>query len=229
MHLIARALAAGRLKTFASGVEHIPAKGPALLVARHYHHLFDGLALYAAIPRRIHILVTLDWARNQLTSTSMQWAARLARWPILLREDALRPGKEGKPPQSGSVFSLHDVARFRRRALRESVQLLTEGRVLVVFPEGYPNIDPGYTPKSRPDEFLVFKGGFAAIAKAAGDRLAVPLPMIPVGLQYNPGKPWIAHLKFGNPVYWCGFSSRNSLINFIEQEVKKLSGAPLAR
>ena len=60
MRLIARGLAANRLRTVASGLENIPARGPALIVARHYHHLFDGLALFAAIPRRFHIVVTLN-------------------------------------------------------------------------------------------------------------------------------------------------------------------------
>jgi putative membrane protein len=52
MRLIARGVAANRLRTFASGLENIPADGPALIVARHYHHLFDGLALFAAVTRR---------------------------------------------------------------------------------------------------------------------------------------------------------------------------------
>ena len=41
------------------------AQGPALIVARHYHHLYDGLALFAAIHRPFHIVVTLDWVPNQ--------------------------------------------------------------------------------------------------------------------------------------------------------------------
>lgn len=226
MHLIARALATARLKTVASGVEHIPSIGPALLVVRHYHHLFDGLALYAAVPRPIHILVTLDWARSQRIARSMQWLTGLARWPVILREDALKPGRQDRAPLKDRVFARDDVTRFHRRALRESVQLLIEGRVLVVFPEGYPNIDPTYTPKSRLDQFLPFKAGFAAIAAAARHRLAGPLPIIPVGLQYTRGKTWIAQLKFGDPVYWTDFGSRHLLIRFVEKEVKKLSGAP---
>lgn len=73
MRLIALALAAGRLKTCTSGAEHIPSKGPALLVARHYHHLYDGLALYASVPRCLHILVTLDWAKSHFIARLIQW------------------------------------------------------------------------------------------------------------------------------------------------------------
>jgi 1-acyl-sn-glycerol-3-phosphate acyltransferase len=222
MRLIARALAAGRLKTFASGIEHIPSRGPVLVVARHYHHLFDGLALYAALPRPMHILVTLDWVKSRWSGRSMQWLTGLARWPVILREDALQARRQDRD----GVFTRDDVVRFQHRALRESVQLLVEGRVLVVFPEGYPNIDPAYTPKSVPDQFLPFKAGFAAIAAAAHQRLADPLPIVPVGLSYHPGRPWIVNLKFGDPVYWTEFASRDLLIRFVEKEVKSLSGTP---
>ena len=51
--------------------------------------------------------------------------------------------------------------------MRQSVDLLVEGRLLVIFPEGYPNIDPNYTTKTEPDEFLPFKPGFVSIASAA--------------------------------------------------------------
>ena len=53
MRLIARGLAANRLKTVASGLANIPAHGLILIVARHYHHLYDGLALRAVLPRPV--------------------------------------------------------------------------------------------------------------------------------------------------------------------------------
>ena len=50
MRIIARAVAFGRLETISSGLDHIPATGPAIIVVRHYHHFYDGLALFAALP-----------------------------------------------------------------------------------------------------------------------------------------------------------------------------------
>jgi hypothetical protein len=41
-----------------------------------------------------------------------------------------------------------------------------QGCLLVVFPEGYPNIDPHYTPK-RTRRHASFKSGFATIAAVA--------------------------------------------------------------
>ena len=46
-----RRLAARRLELTVQGLEHVPPAGPALIAARHFHHLYDGCALLAAIPR----------------------------------------------------------------------------------------------------------------------------------------------------------------------------------
>jgi 1-acyl-sn-glycerol-3-phosphate acyltransferase len=89
MRLVARAVTAGRLQLEVKGLPHIPKHGPVLLVARHYHHLFDGVALLLLIPRPIHILVTLDWARSGYVRELMKLATTMARWPIVLRSDAL--------------------------------------------------------------------------------------------------------------------------------------------
>src|SRR6266436_7730192 len=85
-----RALAAGRVNMAVTGLENIPADGPVLLVARHYHHLFDGVVLLASMPRPIHIPVSLDWAKNSYARRLMTRGATMARWPVVLRRDALR-------------------------------------------------------------------------------------------------------------------------------------------
>jgi len=89
MRLIARAVAFGRLETISSGIGNLPATGPAIIVVRHYHHLYDGLALFASLPRQFHILVTLDWVRNPAMQSLMTQLTGLARWPVVLRADAL--------------------------------------------------------------------------------------------------------------------------------------------
>jgi putative membrane protein len=142
MQLIARAVAVGRLETISSDVGHIPATGPAIIVVRHYHHLYDGLALFAALPRQFHILVTLDWVQNAAMQSVMTRLSRLARWPVVLRADALQQKNDRGGSPSRHAFSLADVQRYQRRAFQESVQLLLDHRLVVIFPEGYPNIDP---------------------------------------------------------------------------------------
>ena len=220
MRLIARYLAAGKLTTVARGTANLPAQGPALIVARHYHHLFDGLTFFTAVERRFHIVVTMDWVENRRTKFFMQSINRMARWPMLLRSDAL----ERPENKQHCLFSARDVTRYQRQALRQAVELLIEGRILVVFPEGYPNIDPTYTPKTEPDQFLPFKPGFLNILRAAEARLGRKIPIIPTGLRYEPGKLWTGYLTFGNAFYRDETANRDELIERLATEVKKLSG-----
>jgi putative membrane protein len=223
MRLGARALAARRLEMEVTGLKHIPAHGPVLLVARHYHHLFDGVVLFLSIPRPIHILVTLDWAKSRYVRRLMTLATTMARWPVVLRSDALRAGDNRGRARQGSVFTSADINRYQRRAISDSVELLRQGYVFIVFPEGYPNIDPHYTRKADPDQFLPFKSGFAAIAAAAEKRLGAKVPLLPLGLVYTKGSRWTARLNIGEPVYLKDFVSRRRLVNYMEQRVAELS------
>jgi 1-acyl-sn-glycerol-3-phosphate acyltransferase len=223
LRLIARAVAAGRLQTVVSGTEHIPTVGPALIVARHYHHLFDGLALFAAIPRQFHIIVTLDWVQNAPMRLLMEQLTRLARWPVVLRAEALMRLDGTDVSQFRHAFSVAEVEHYQNKAFRESVRVLEDNRLLVVFPEGYPNIDPTYTPKRGPACFLPFKRGFVAIARATEGRLGTSLPIIPTGLRYTVEKAWTAHVRFSQPVRRESFASSNDLIRYCENTVKQLS------
>ncbi|HVO92997.1 MAG TPA: lysophospholipid acyltransferase family protein [Terriglobales bacterium] len=219
MGAIAAALAAGRLKTIASGVENIPSQGPALIVARHYHHLYDGLALFAALPRPFHIVVTMDWVQSKPTKFFMESLNRLARWPMVLRGDAIT-GKER------TFFKPSDILRYQRIALKHSIELLVEGKILVVFPEGYPNVDPTYTPKTDLEQFLPFKPGFVNMVAAAEQRLGGTIPIIPAGLRYGPGKSCVGNLVFGNAVFAQSFAAKKELVAFLESEVRRLSSGP---
>src|SRR5215467_7013877 len=167
----AQAIAAARLEMSVSGFENIPRDGPVLLLARHYHYLFDGVVLLVSVPRPIDIMVAVDWVKNSYARRLLTLATSMARWPRVVRRDA--PG--------ASV----DQGRYQRTALRDSVELLVEGRLLVVFPEGYPNIDRHFTPKTRPEEMLPFKAGFVAIAVAAEKRLGARVPIVPAGFRYT--------------------------------------------
>ena len=128
MRLSARGLAAKRLKTVASGLQNIPTHGPVLIVARHYHHLYDGLALFAVLPRPFHIVVTMDWVQTKPTKIFMESINRWARWPMVLRGDALLLGNNDKQ----SLFSEWDAIRYKRAAMRQCVDLLVQGRMKAV-------------------------------------------------------------------------------------------------
>lgn len=225
MQQIARLLNGGRLETQIAGTEHVPTEGPVLLVARHYHHLFDGVGLYQCVPRDLHIVVTLDWASTCWLRCGMEAAIRIANWPLVLRADAITRRADGTRPQAHSVFSENDIARYQRRALRDAVKLLANGEALLIFPEGYPNIDPNYTPKKTRDEFLPFNAGFAVIAGAAAKALGQQIPIVPVGLSYVEGEHWLARINFGRALYTRDFPSRKQFVTRVEEEVRKLSGS----
>jgi putative membrane protein len=213
MRLIARATAAGRLAIEPSGLDNVPRHGPVILAARHYHHLFDGLALLLAVPRPTHFVITLDWAQHRFTRAAMATLARFARWPVVLRA----------PPHRQTRFTGSGMRRLQRDALQEAVRLLIEQRALVIFPEGYPNIDPHYTPKREPEEHLPFKGGFAALAAAAERQSRARIPIVPVGLHYLRGDRWQVRLRFGTPIGLSDFASRPRLIAHVEEQVRLLS------
>jgi putative membrane protein len=64
MRAVARAVL-GKIRVRVDGVENVPASGPALLVCRHHHHLYDGAALVLAIRRPVRMIVGLDWVKDQ--------------------------------------------------------------------------------------------------------------------------------------------------------------------
>jgi 1-acyl-sn-glycerol-3-phosphate acyltransferase len=95
--------------------------------------------------------------------------------------------------------------------------------LLVIFPEGYPNIGPTYTTKTVPDEFLPFKPGFANILSVAEKRLNQKIPIIPAGFHYSQESPWIGHLRFGSPIHRDDSAEKEVLIQNTEKAVKDLS------
>jgi putative membrane protein len=217
----AQVVAARHLDMRTEGLEHVPMHGPVVLAVRHYHHLHDGVVLLSALPRPLHILVALDWVDSVALRTLMEWATRTARWPTVLREAGLMPVANGTAPHLRSAFGAHEVQGFRRRALRDSVALLCEGAALVVFPEGYPNVDPRRTPKRTPNEFLPFRAGFASAVALAGRRLSSRVPVVPVGLAYEPGPRWRVTLRCGAPLYLDG--RRAPLVRAVQARVEALS------
>jgi len=224
MHVIARIVAGNRLTTVAQGLENIPANGPAIIAARHYHHLFDGLVFFAAVERRFHFVVTLDWAQSRRTKFFMSGLNTLARWPMVLREEAIENSR-----RESRLYTANDLRRYHLAALRQSVKLLKENRLLIIFPEGFPYVDPVFTPKTRADEFLPFKPGFAAIAERAERMMHRAIPIIPTGIRYQTATTWLAHVSFGPPVYRRDFPSRQCFIDSVADSVKRLSGLPAER
>ncbi len=178
----ARLGAARRICLHVEGLDHVPARGPVLIASRHFHHLYDALALLTTVPRQVHFFVALDWVHGRSGRRFMEGLCRAARWPVILRQEEI--ARQAREHPQGPAYRLDETSRYLRQGIAEATALLRAGRALVVFPEGYPNIDPRYTPKQGA-EFLPFRPGFARMAALAARDGRAPVPVVPAGLSYS--------------------------------------------
>jgi 1-acyl-sn-glycerol-3-phosphate acyltransferase len=182
------ALATQTARVHIEGLENIPPTGPVMLVARHFHHLLDGAVLVRYVPRPVHIVVGLDWTEDAKQRRWMERACRAVQWPIVLRAATL--GERGG-------YARSELARYTRSGVRDAVALLRAGRVLAVFPEGYPNVDPAFARKTGDDAFLPFERGYERIIALAQRAAGVRVAVVPLGFQYTRGKRWSIVARFG--------------------------------
>jgi putative membrane protein len=174
------------------GLENVPATGPVMLVARHFHHLLDGSVLVRSIARPIHIVVGLDWAKDARERRWMERACRAAGYPIVLRPRTLGE-RDG--------FGRDELLRYTRTAMRDVSALLRAGRVVLVFPEGYPNVDPAFTVKTGDDTFLPFADGYRRMVAAAERDGTTRVAVVPVGFRYERGPKWTIVARIGTPLH----------------------------
>jgi putative membrane protein len=118
-----------------------------------------------------------------------------------------------------------DAQSYLRRALREAQQLLGEGRLLVIFPEGYPNVDPTFTTKASDDAWLPFSPIVARIALRAERSVGQHVPIVPAGLTYEPGERHRATLRFGPAIGPAAAGGAGALTRQLEAAIAALSGA----
>lgn len=191
-------------------VENLPPNGPVIIAARHFHHLYDGAVMMSIVPRPLCILVGLDWVRNPVGKVMMERLCRAASWPVVM-------GRGGTLPR-------HDREKSRalRQAISDSLKTLRDGDALMVFPEGYPNIDPGYTPKEDESVFLPFQPGFVRLATIAASQ-GLRVPIVPVGLAYIRSEPWQVIVRFGEPISLTHRHEERSVLQQVEAEVHRLS------
>jgi putative membrane protein len=213
LRTVSKAVVSRRLDLRLEGAEFIPSSGPVIIAARHFHHLYDGCVLLSTLPRPLHILVALDWVQRPMGRSIMEHACRAASWPVVYRPDSPTP------------VSRSEAMDVLRTALANSLSILKRGRILLVFPEGYPTIDPGYTPKTSDTEFLPFQSGFARLARAAVAR-GMDVPIVPAGFHYARGPRWQVALQFGEPVDPSDVVSQGELVRLIASQVRHLSIPP---
>jgi len=209
-HLCKRRLAKEATVEF-HGAEHLPATGPVVLASRHVHHALDGCVFFTELPRPFRAVVTSDWAPSGVRRKALTFGTQAMQWPTVLRN------VEGISPA--------EQAAAVKRALRDAVTVLRNGEVLLIFPEGYPNVDPHPTPKTSLDDFLPFEPGFAKIVALAQRELQERIPVVPIGFWYAGGPPWTIIGRIGAPLY-LEKGSPAEFVSEVESAVKRLSSAP---
>ncbi len=160
------------------GVEHLPASGPFILAANHHNYL-DGVVLGVALPRPIAFLVMPRVYRA--TPVHPPFHRHIRSIPIDLRRPA--PG-----------------------AIKRALQVLHDGGVVGIFPEG---------PFSREGRLMPGQPGVAAIALRSG------VPVVPaailgtyealVGKRFHLPRRHPLSVRFGPPLLvGAGRSSRTT-------------------
>ncbi len=222
LHLMCRRSLARHVDLTVEGLEHVPRTGPVLIAARHYHHLYDGCAIGTTLPRHLHVLVAMDWLQRPAARGLMARACRAARFPVVIRPGAADRRQDLRDnPAARAAFDA-EASRSLRRAAADTVALLRGGHVVLVFPEGYPNVDPGDTPKTG-EEFLPFEPGFARLVALAQRDGGPRVPIVPAGLAYVRGPHWNLTLRYGLPLFLDQTTNRFAFVREVEAQVKELS------
>ncbi len=210
-----------KLIPHAEGLDHLPRSGPVLIVARHFHFFYDGYVLVRTVSRRLHTLVALDWLQSRVLRLLIEFACSLADWPITLRSEQFDTHKEDEP----WVYRRVEARRYLRQLIQAANRILHSGAILVMFPEGYPNIDPHSTPKPDLDSFLPFQPGFIKLAELVERDGKTRVAIIPAGFTYRRegGKRWHATVRFGSALFRSDFASTEQLLQAVEERVHELS------
>ncbi len=178
------------------GVHNMPLKGPVLIVANHCSHLDPPLVATAFHNRRMCFL-----AKAEL------WKSRFLGWLI---------GTLGSVPIERGASD--------RRAFETCLDILKEGKALLVFPEGTRSPDGTLQP---------FEAGAARIAAAVPGCMVLPVRISGSNKAWGPGKPyprpWPVRIDVAPPFSTDGlrsqYAAKKSLFQAIQREMMmRLSG-----
>ena len=166
------------------GREHVPAEGPLLVVANHFSWL-DPPLVGTVLPRKVHFMAKQELFRNPLVARILR---RLGAFPV----------RRGQPD---------------RWALRHALQLLQEGRVVAMFPEGTRSRGP----------LGPFEPGAALVALKSG------APVLPVAIAGPYRLGGRVRVRIGPPLRWeraGGEGSIEAVTDRMRQAIAALLAEP---
>ena len=227
IRIFARRRLARNVELRIEGARWLPSEGATLIAARHYHSLYDGLIFLRHARQPVHLFVALDWVRTRWLRRLMLLACHIARWPAILRADDFLISRGHY--RGVSAFRLEEARPMLRAATSLATDLLRAGQTLVVFPEGYPTIEPYPSPKDDGRDFLPFEPGLVKLAQLAQRDGVTRVALVPAGFAYTrlPGRDhWRVTLRYGAP-YTIATRARPdevaALVARIEADVHALS------
>jgi len=149
------------------GLEHLPASGPYLIAANHHNYL-DGVVLGVTVPEPISFLVM----------------------PRVWRATPLHPLFHR------NIRSIPiDLERADVGALRRALQILQEGRVVGIFPEGPFSVRgrlelglPGVALLALRSGVPVVPAGIRGTYEALAGRRAYIPRRVPIGVRFGPAR-----------------------------------------
>jgi 1-acyl-sn-glycerol-3-phosphate acyltransferase len=176
------------------GAENLPLEGPAIIVANHNSHV-DTLVLLCIFPSRlIGRLRPVAAADHFLGDPVSSWFSRRVVGIIPLKRTDIARGED---------------------VLAEAKQALSEGDILIVFPEGT---------RGEPEELGAFKAGVARLAEAAPDAPIVPIYIQGAGRALPKGTaipvPFDITIVIGKTLAYAG--SRPALITELRNTLAAL-------
>ena len=177
------------------GKEHLPVKGPAILVANHNSHL-DTMVVMSLFP-----LKTLEKVRP-IGAVDYFFSNRVTAWLSKHLLDII-PLKRKPTKVEGHPFG-------------EIYSALDRGEIILLFPEGS---------RGDPEIMKPFKTGIAHIAEAYPKVPVVPLSIHGAGKALPKGEalfvPFIIDVIVGESIYYGGEDKKIYTQN-LEESVKRL-------
>ena len=166
------------------GLDNIPNEGAVIIAANHVS-IWDPIVIGAALERPINFMAKAELFRNSLFS-------------FIFRNLNAFPVKRGSAD---------------RTALRNSLELLQNGQVLGIFPEGTRNTDG----------MAKVQNGVAMIALKSGAPI---VPVACIGTQYNIPFGWFRPfiVRIGRPIYmdkYAGKKVNSATLDQVSDDIMK--------